>query len=256
LRLKSLCEAGKSIFSEQTTGAVKNGSPADRARILIVEDQPDVRRMLVTALEIEGHDVDEASNAREGLERLEQSRYDLILSDYAMPGGTGTWMLHEAARRGLTRDSVALIITAHPDVSELAGVEVINKPVDLDQFVEQVRRLLAATHAPAATNEVASHDVRSAAHKIELILYVSSESPASLQALRNLDRALARFDASQVKLTVHDLARTPEAGVADRVAFSPTLVKTFPEPRMWVIGNLRDPEVLEDLLRVCGVDGK
>ena len=244
------------MFGEQTAAVVSNGSPAERARILIVEDQPDVRRMLATALEIEGHEVEEASNAREGLARLEQTRYDLILSDYAMPGGTGTWMLHEAARRGLTRDSIALIITAHPDVSELSGVAVINKPVDLDQFVEQVRRLLVAPDPPAVPADDARHDPRSAAHKVELILYVSSASPASQQALRNLDRLLARFDESQVKLTVHDLVRTPEAGEADHVAFTPTLVKTFPEPRMWVLGNLRDPEVLEDLLRVCGVDGK
>ena len=244
------------MFGEQSTAVAKNGSPAERARILIVEDQPDVRRLLVTALEIEGHDVDEASNAREGLERLQQTRYDLILTDYAMPGGTGTWMLHEAARRGLTRESVALIITAHPDVSELSDVEVINKPVDLDQFVEQVRRLLAARYRRVAQPDVERQDVRSTPHKIELILYVSSASPASLQALRNLDRLLTRYDSSQVKVTVHDLGRTPQAGEADHVAFTPTLVKTFPEPRMWVLGNLRDPEVLEELLRVCGVDGK
>src|SRR5688500_11463030 len=50
--------------------AATSSNPSTPARILIVEDQPDVRRMLVTALEIEGHHVDEASNAREGLERL------------------------------------------------------------------------------------------------------------------------------------------------------------------------------------------
>lgn len=244
------------MLGEHTAAVAKDGSRTERARILIVEDQPDVRRMLVTALELEGHDVDEASNARDGLARLQQTRYDLILSDYAMPGGTGTWMLHEAARRGLTRDSVALIITAHPDVSELSDVEVINKPVDLDQFVEQVRRLLASKHRQDSPAEVRPRDVRSEGHRIELVLYVSSASPASQQALRNLDRLLTRFDSSQVKLTVHDLVRTPDAGDADHVAFTPTLVKTFPEPRMWVLGNLRDPEVLEELLRVCGVDGK
>src|SRR5688500_20349136 len=66
------------------------------ARILVVEDQDDVRRMLVTALEMEGHVVQEAASAAEGLRRLQQSRFHLVLSDYAMPGGTGTWMLHEA----------------------------------------------------------------------------------------------------------------------------------------------------------------
>src|SRR4051812_46723155 len=85
-----------------------------RARILVVEDQDDIRGLLVTALEIEGHDVVEAPNAREGLAQLQKSRYDLVLSDYAMPGGSGTWMLLEAERLGVLQDTPALIVTAHP----------------------------------------------------------------------------------------------------------------------------------------------
>ena len=96
---------------------------------------------------------------------------------------------------------------------------------------------------------------RPARHKVELVLYVSSASPASIQARRNLERLLQQFDTSQVKFTVCDLVRDPFAGEADRIAFTPTLVKRFPEPRMWVLGNLREPEILADLLRVCGVDG-
>jgi DNA-binding NtrC family response regulator len=112
------------------------------ARILVVEDQDDVRRLLVTALEIEGHVVDEAADARGGLKRLQEARYDLVLSDYAMPGGTGSWMLQEATAQGLLNETIALIVTAHPDVRELRAARVIPKPLDLDHFLEQVRRLL------------------------------------------------------------------------------------------------------------------
>ena len=94
-----------------------------------------------------------------------------------------------------------------------------------------------------------------AQHRVELVLYVSSASPASLQARRNVERLLQQFDASQVKFTVCDLVRDPLAGEADRLAFPPTLLKRFPEPKMWVLGKLRDAEILADLLRVCGVDG-
>jgi DNA-binding NtrC family response regulator len=231
---------------------VNSKSPAP-ARILVVEDQDDVRRMLVTALEIEGHQVDEAESAPAGLKRLQASRYQLVLSDYAMPGGTGTWMLHEATRLGLMDESVALIITAHPDVRELADVPVISKPLDLDFFLEQVRRLLAAGRPSAATEAPPEPEVQ-VHYKIEFVLYVSSESPASVQARRNVERLLSQFEPSQVKLTVRDLVRDPSAGDADRIAFTPTLVKVYPEPKMWLLGNLRDSDVLLDLLRVCGVD--
>jgi len=104
------------------------------ARILVVEDQDDVRGLLVTALEIDGHVVDEASTAREGLQRLNEGRYDLVVSDYAMPGGTGTWMLHEAEQAGLLTNTAALVVTAHPDARELRNRTVIAKPLDLDLF--------------------------------------------------------------------------------------------------------------------------
>jgi two-component system response regulator GlrR len=226
------------------------------ARILIVEDQDDVRRMLATALGIEGHQVDEANSAVEGLKCLQQTRYNLVLSDYAMPGGTGTWMLHQASGQGLLKDTVALIVTAHPDVRELADVEVITKPLDLDKFLEQVRQILAEAQtvepsppgAPAPRSEVRSR------HKVELVLYVSSESPTCIQARRNLEGLLEQFEPSQVRYTVCDLVRNPLAGEADRIAFTPTLVKRYPEPKMWVLGNLREPQIIADLLRVCGVD--
>src|SRR5687767_13943541 len=174
--------------------------------------------MLVTALEIEGHQVDEAENAPAGLKRLQEGRYQLVMSDYAMPGGTGTWMLHEATRLGLMDESVALIITAHPDVRELADVPVISKPLDLDFFLEQVRRLLDTNRPSDAAPALDAPDTPST-YKIELVLYVSSESPASIQAQRNLERLLTQFEASQVKLTVRDLVHDPSAGDADRIAF-------------------------------------
>jgi DNA-binding response OmpR family regulator len=109
------------------------------ARILVVEDQEDVRRMLATALELDGYQVDEADNAQEGLRLLGQREYQLVLSDYAMPSGTGAWMIEEASRRGLMTRTRAMIVTAHPDVRGWIGVAVIHKPLDLDEFLAQVR---------------------------------------------------------------------------------------------------------------------
>lgn len=232
------------------------------ARILVVEDQEDVRRLLVTALEMDGHRVDEAATAAEGLQCLEASRYSLVLSDYAMPGGTGTWMLHEASRRGLMDGTVALIVTAHPHAGDLADCEVISKPLDLDHFLEQVRRILGS---PAAGDDASGTPqaepepedlpaARLARYRVELVLYTSSISPASMQARRNMETLLTSFDTASVKFTICDLSRDPLAGDADRVAFTPTLVRRFPEPKVWVLGNLKDAEVVADLLRASGVE--
>jgi two-component system response regulator GlrR len=227
-----------------------------RARVLVVEDQDDVRRLLVTALEIEGHDVDEASNAIEGLQKIRQTRYNLILTDYAMPGGTGTWMLKQASADGLLQGTVSLVVTAHPDARELSAHDVIPKPLDLDNFLEQVRRVLASGRNRDTPGTADDGRSRRSRFIVELVLYVSSASPASIQARRNLEQVLDRFEGSQIKYTVCDLGRDPMAGETDRVAFTPTLVKRYPEPRMWLLGNLRETDLIADILRVCGVDAK
>ena len=235
----------------------RRATPAP-ARILVVEDQEDVRRMLATALQIDGHQVEEASSARDALSCLQRSRYDLVLTDYAMPGGTGTWMLREAGQQGLMEGTMALIITAHPDVREVTDIEVVTKPLDLDRFLEQVRSILAMGSAGEDVPESAvagEGPVPSSRYLVELVLYVSSASPASIQARQNLERLLRDFESGQVKLSVCDLSRDPLAGETDRIAFTPTLVKRFPEPRMWVLGNLKEPQVVADLLRVYGVEG-
>lgn len=119
-----------------------SASENTRPRILVVEDQDDVRRMVATALELDGYEVDEAGSAAEGLKRLSEQEYALVLSDYAMPGGTGIWMIQEAARRGLMRRTSAMIITAHLEIETLANLAVIYKPIDLDDFLGRVRGLL------------------------------------------------------------------------------------------------------------------
>lgn len=220
-------------------------------RVLVVEDQDDVRLMLVTVLQMEGYRVEEASNAVEGLNALKTRRYDLVLTDYAMPGGTGTWMLQEAAKAGRLESVPAIVVTAHPELirPDATRFTVVSKPIDLDRFLDQVRRIL----------EMSEGEPRAAAHrrgalaKVELVLYVSAASPASMHAQRNMDRVLANFDRAEITYTICDLQKHPESAEHDRVAFTPTLVKRHPEPRMWVIGDLRDGEVVADLLRLSGV---
>jgi DNA-binding response OmpR family regulator len=157
--------------------------------VLIVEDQTDLRRMLATALTIDGYDVDEAADANEGLARLASSRYDLVLTDYAMPGETGAWMLHEAARRGLMHETAALIVTAQPGVREISDVEVITKPLDLDHFLEQVRSILTSSLTRIA-HEAPHASEPATGHRIELSL---AEAPSdSTAAARSSLRPSAR----------------------------------------------------------------
>ena len=84
---------------------------------------------------------------------------------------------------------------------------------------------------------------------IELVLYISSISPHSTAALRNVRRALAEYAGSSVKLTVHDLSKDPQRAESDGVHFTPALVtKASGGPRTWIVGHLGNPQVLQALL--------
>jgi CheY-like chemotaxis protein len=214
----------------------------------VVADQDDVRRMLVTALQIDGHHVEEANCARDGLRCLQTAHYDLVLSDYSMPGQTGGWMLNEASRQGLLDGTATLIVTAHPDMNEVTDIEVITKPLELDSFLDQVKRILQPSVESGAPT------VSSTPNKVELVLYVSPRSPLSMQAQQQLQSVLQGFEPSQVIVQIRDLSADPRAGDDDRVAFTPTLVKRSPAPPLWIVGDLRDRGLVIDLLSACGVD--
>lgn len=88
---------------------------------------------------------------------------------------------------------------------------------------------------------------------VRLTLYVSGQSPSSLRALRRLNALIERFPEGHVGLTVHDLAEAPLEDESDRVVFTPTLVRKLPLPKVWVIGDLDDPQLILDLLTTLGV---
>lgn len=225
------------------------GRPASSPRsVLVVEDQEDVRLMLVTVLRMEGYHVDEAGNALEGLECLKARQYDLILTDYAMPGRTGTWMLEQAAAAGHLKGTPALVVTAHPELVPATEFTVVGKPVDLDGFLQQITRIL---HMPERPDS--GHATRPATAKVELVLYISASSPASMVAQSNMERVLAGFKRDEIAYSTCDLQINPDSAERDRVVFTPTLIKRWPEPRLWVIGDLRDGEIVADLLRSAGV---
>lgn len=221
----------------------------DTPRLLVVDDQEDIRTLLVTVLEIEGYEAVAARDALDGLRCLEDLHVSLIVTDYAMPGGSGIWMLHEAERRGLLEGTPALVVTAHPQLRDGGDYPVMRKPLDLDRFVQQVRQLLSVRGPGQPDPRTDDED-----HTIELVLYVSASSLASRQARRNLTTCLKGFDPSRVRLTVRDLSRDPLAGEADSIVATPTLVRTKPVPKIWIVGNLRDRQALLEILEGAGFE--
>ena len=89
--------------------------------------------------------------------------------------------------------------------------------------------------------------------RLELILYVSAASPASVRAELAMKEVLKRFATDEISYSVCDLAKYPGEAERDRVIFTPTLVKRFPAPRAWVLGNLDNPSIVVELLMAAGI---
>src|SRR5678815_3157072 len=118
------------------------------ARILLAEDDDDMRRFLVKALEKAGYDVADFDNGASAYERLREEPFSLLLSDIVMPEMDGI----ELARRAteLDPDLKVMFITGfaavalNPDSDAPKDASVLSKPVHLKDLVNEVERLIAA----------------------------------------------------------------------------------------------------------------
>ena len=116
------------------------------ARVLIVDDDPMLRRLMQDRMRYWGCETEEAESGSAALDMLAKRSYDLMLLDLRMPGKSGMEILAELRERGDTTDVV--VLTAHGSVE--AAVEAIRagatdfllKPADFDLVRNTVQRVL------------------------------------------------------------------------------------------------------------------
>ena len=104
------------------------------ARILVVDDEEDIREALTEILEDEGHDVSEAENGLEVMAMVVSARIDLILLDMAMPEMTGFTVMEQLNNDTQTASIPVIVVTGlgRPEHLEsartLGTIDYINKP--------------------------------------------------------------------------------------------------------------------------------
>ena len=132
-------------------------------RLLVVEDDKDLNRQIVTALENAGYAVDKAFDGEEGLYLGETEPYDAVILDLGLPKVDGVAVLQGWRRAGKTMP--VLILTAHDRWSDKVGGfdagadDYVTKPFHVEELLARVRALLrrAAGHA---TSELVCGPVR------------------------------------------------------------------------------------------------
>ncbi len=82
-------------------------------KILIVDDEPMMRNLLLKILESEGYKITLAASALEALDRLDEDKFDLMLSDVKMPGMNGFELLEEVKKKW--NDMAVIVMTGYGD---------------------------------------------------------------------------------------------------------------------------------------------
>jgi CheY-like chemotaxis protein len=112
-------------------------------RILVVEDDADLRRLFRTALSIAGYEVDDAADGIEALRIIESRVPDLVVLDLMLRALDGRSVQQELAAHAITRDIPIVIVTGSSlDISGVNVSCVLRKPVMPDQLVETVRHCI------------------------------------------------------------------------------------------------------------------
>src|SRR3989442_242923 len=127
------------------TGEARTGSPP--GRILVVDDAPSVRKLLVAALTEAGHSVAAAEDGGRAIDIFQADPCDLVLTDVKMPGVSGLEVLKTIKRQSPATE--VIVITAHANLDTAVGAlregayDLITKPLpELDALYRVIDRAL------------------------------------------------------------------------------------------------------------------
>lgn len=168
-------------------------TPASQAaRILVIDDEPDLRILYELTLLREGYRVEAVGDLLQAREQLKQHRFDAVITDMRLPDGLGLELLHDMALQ--QRAERCVVITAHGSAEnavealKAGAFDYLTKPVDLKQFRSVVASAIQGTQSLmlAVTGEpsAASPDARLAPPiSYQSAASTSSEASAQLQKL-------------------------------------------------------------------------
>jgi CheY-like chemotaxis protein len=120
-------------------------------RILLIDDDANIRRIVRIVLQRSGYEILEATNGSLGLAAALRERPNLILCDGTMPGMTGIETLAGVRADAQTRDTPFIFLTAtsepefRAEATRLAANRFLAKPISLDELIAEVKAVLAET---------------------------------------------------------------------------------------------------------------
>jgi two-component system KDP operon response regulator KdpE len=169
-------------------------------RILIVDDERQIVRMLRASLQSSGYEVVSAENGQDALERVHSERPDLIITDLAMPVMNGIELTQ--AVRQLTQTPIIVLSVRDSDIMKVHALDegaddYLTKPFSMPELLARVRAQLRRTPEPEMAEdhvEVGDFVIDTATHSVavrgEAVHLTPKEFDLLLYFARNPDRVL------------------------------------------------------------------
>ncbi len=119
-----------------------SGGPS--IRVLVVDDEVNLRYAIERGLRKAGHQADSASTVRQAIERLRGSPYDIVVSDLRMPGGHGNELIQWLGSHSPSTKIIVVSAFVTPEFRsehKSSGLRIMEKPVDLDVLIQTIQEL-------------------------------------------------------------------------------------------------------------------
>ncbi len=119
-----------------------------KARLLLLDDDPSMQRLMAALLRRDGHRVDVVSEAAQAIEKIGRYAYDVLLLDIMTPTEGGLTVLRHLRKTKPELMKRVLLVTASPD-SILKGVSgdvfgVVRKPFEAEELMTAIRKVVAS----------------------------------------------------------------------------------------------------------------
>jgi len=167
---------------------------ADPLRILVVDDEPAQRELVVGFLKKHGFDVVEAGGGREAVTRFKQESFDLVLTDQRMSDLSGLEVLE--AVRSTSPEAAVVIMTAYGTIEtavsavKAGAADYLTKPLNLDDLLHRVHRVRERQRLVAENRQL--REALAERHRVEGIIGDSGR----MQEVLSLVRRVAPSDAT------------------------------------------------------------
>src|ERR1035437_5083441 len=116
------------------------------SKILIVEDEPNMRMGLRDNLEFEGYEVDSAQDGQEGLDKIMNNKYSLVILDVMMPKMSGFDVCRNVRKKGINTP-IILLTAKGEEIDKVLGLELgaddyVTKPFSLRELLARIKAIL------------------------------------------------------------------------------------------------------------------